>query len=135
MRLALLAALAFIVFPARADIGEGSWEMETSTSIPGTAVGTTTSKQTQCLSAEDARDPSKLFGSPGAGCQFSNRRDDGSSYRFEISCSGAAAMNGSGEMRYSRDALEGEIVVRVASGGQTMETRSRIKARRLGPCR
>lgn len=135
MRVAFFFIFVLALSPARADVGEGSWELEVSTSMPGMAAGGATTRQTQCLSAEDARDPSRLFGSPGAGCQFGNRRDDGSTYRFEIACTAAAPLSGNGEIRYSRDTLEGEIVLRVGAGAQSMETRSRIKARRLGPCR
>jgi hypothetical protein len=124
--------LCCVAMSPRADLGEGRWEMEVTTTMSG--MQPTTAKQTQCLSAADARDPSKLFGTPGAGCEFKNRRDNGSEYRFDISCGGAAKVEGSGAMRYSRDALEGEIVLRVNPGGQAMETRSTIKAKRLGAC-
>lgn len=135
MRIAWFVVLALALLPARADIGEGNWEMEISTSMPGMPAGAGTTQQTQCLRAEDGRDPAKLFGSPGAGCQFSNRRDDGSSYRFDISCTGPTPLSGGGEMRYSRDTLDGEIAIRIGAGAQSMETRSRIRARRVGPCR
>lgn len=134
MRPFLLAALLLAFAPARADIGAGSWEMEVTTAMPGTPAGAATARQTQCLRAEDGRDPAKLFGNPGAGCEFADRSDDGSTYRFRISCGGAAAISGSGEMRYSRDALDGEIVLRVSQEGKELETRTRIKARRVGPC-
>ena len=116
---------------ASADIGEGSWELEITTSMPG---GTGSAKQTQCLRAEDGRDPARLFGSPGAGCQFTNRRDDGSSYRFDISCTGPTPLSGGGLMRYSREALAGEIALRIGSGAQSVETNTRLRARRIGPC-
>ena len=134
MRNFLLAILLAAALPLHADIGEGKWEMEITTSMPGTPAGAATAKQAQCLRGEDARDPAKLFGSPGAGCEFTDRRDDGSTYRFRISCSGAASLSGSGEMRYSRDALEGEIVLRLNDGTKNIETRTAIRARRTGPC-
>ena len=135
MRILLLVALFVAFLPARADIGEGSWETEVTTTMPGMPAGATTVRQTQCLRAEDGRDPAKLFGSPGAGCEFTDRRDDGSTYRFTISCTGAASVSGSGEMRYSRDTLDGEIVLRMSQGGQSVETRTSMRARRVGPCR
>lgn len=136
--LAMLCALMAAASPARADIGAGNWEMEITTSISGLPGGGTQAtgpvKQTQCLRAEDARDPARLFGNPAGGCDFTNRRDDGSTFRFDISCSGQAPLSGNGEVRYARDTLEGEVAVRVGAGSQAIETRSRIRARRVGPC-
>ena len=80
------------------------------------------------------RDPAKLFGSPGAGCEFIDRKDDGATYRFRIACSGDTTVTGTGEMRYSRDAIDGQIVLNMAREGQKVETRTAIRARRTGPC-
>jgi hypothetical protein len=128
---AVLSALA--VVPARADIGEGNWEMEITTVVPGAPVAPV--KQTQCMTAADARDPANLIGSAGPGCSFNNRRDDGSTFSFDIVCAAGAALSGNGRLRYAHDSLDGEIAVRMKQGDQTVEMRSLIKARRIGPCR
>jgi Protein of unknown function (DUF3617) len=133
MRSVLLVAFALAFFPARADIGEGSWELEITTLMPGAPADSV--KQVQCMSAADAKDPANLIGGPGPGCAFSNRRDDGSTFRFDVSCTSGAPLNGSGELRYARDTLDGEIVMRVKQDEQAMEVRSVLKARRIGPCR
>ena len=133
MRIVLLVVLALAFTPARADIGEGNWELEITTLIPGAPADSI--KQLQCMSADDAKDPAKLIGSPGAGCAFGKRSDNGSTFRFEISCATGAPLTGNGELRYARDTLNGEIVMRVKQGDQSLEVRSVIKARRLGPCR
>lgn len=128
----LVLALAF--FPARADIGEGNWGLEITTLMPGVAAETI--KQSQCLSAADVKDPAKLLGSPGPGCAFGKRSDSGAAFRFEISCDREGApLTGGGELRYTRDTIDGEIVMSVKDGEKTLEVRSQIKARRLGPCR
>jgi hypothetical protein len=133
MRTFLFVVFALAILPARADIGEGSWELEVTTLTPGAPAHNL--KQVQCMSADDAKDPTNLIGSPGVGCAFISRRDDGSRFRFEISCGAGAPLSGAGEIQYTRDTLDGEIVVRVKQGEQTMEVRSVLKARRLGPCR
>ena len=133
MRTALFIAFALACLPARADIGEGSWELEITTVMPGAPSGST--KQVQCLSAEDAKDPANLIGNPGAGCAFNNRRDDGSTFRFDVACTTGAPLSGSGTLRYARETLDGEIVVRMKQGEQQIEVRSLLKAKRLGPCR
>ena len=134
MRVIPLLFLAFIAAPALADIGEGNWEMEITMAMPGAPQGGQPMKQSQCLRAEEAKDPSRLFGSPGAGCQFVDRQDTGSSYRFNIVCSGPTQVTGTGEMNYSHDSLDGQIVLNMAQGEQKVETRTTIKARRTGPC-
>lgn len=136
------ALLAFVLVPALslgaasaiADIGEGSWEMEITTSMPGMPTGGMAIKQVQCLRAEDGKDPAKLFGSPGAGCEFVDRADTGSMYRFRIVCSGPTQVDGSGEIRYTPDALDGQIVLNMSQGGQNVQTRTSIRAHRTGPC-
>jgi hypothetical protein len=134
MRLFVLLLLAFPVAPALADIGEGNWDMEVMMQMPGAPAGGQAMRQSQCLGAEEARDPSKLFGSPGAGCQFVDPKDTGSTYRFNIVCSGPTQVTGTGEMNYSHDNLDGQIVLDMAQGDQKIQTRTTIKARRTGPC-
>jgi hypothetical protein len=134
MRFAVLLVLALLAAPARADIGEGNWEMEITTAMPGMPPGGAPMRQQQCLRGEDGRDPQKLFGDPGAGCQFTDRTDTGSSYRFRIVCSGPTQVDGSGEMRYSHDAMDGQIVLNMSRDGQKVQTTTTIKARRTGPC-
>ena len=134
MRAILLFALALIAAPALADIGEGNWDMEITMQMPGLPPGGQAVRQSRCLRAEDGRDPAKLFGDPGGGCQFVDRTDSGSTYRFRIVCSGAAKVDGTGEVNYSRDAMNGQIVLNMTQDGQNVETRTSIRARRTGPC-
>ena len=130
---AVAVPLALAAFPARADIGEGSWALEITTVMPGAPA--TPVKQVHCMSAEDAKDPANLIGGPGPGCAFGNRRDDGSTFRFDVACTSGAPLSGSGELHYARESLDGEIVVRMTQGDKQIEVRSLIKARRLGSCR
>jgi hypothetical protein len=120
-----------IIMPlARADIEPGNWEIAASTTVQGIKEPTSF-MQTRCLSAEEARDPSGLFGpAAGARCQFTNRNDTGSLFTFEISCSGQPPFRGSGSVRYARDSLEGELELKT----DDFVTRSRIAGRRLGAC-
>ena len=126
--------LSLIAASALADIGEGNWDMEVTMQMPGAPAGGQAIRQSQCLRAEDAKDPAKLFGSPGAGCQFVDRQDTGSTYRFNIVCSGPTQVSGTGEMNYSHDSLDGQIVLNMSQGEQKVQTKTTIKARRTGPC-
>jgi hypothetical protein len=114
-----------------ADIEPGSWEMTVTTSIDGMP-GMAPIVQTRCLTGEDARDPSRLVG--GAGCDFSNRRDTGSEYSFNVSCGGQLPMSGSGVVRYSPQTLDAALELSADSAGQKIMTRSRVVGRRLGGC-
>jgi hypothetical protein len=129
MRFALLA-LAIVMPVAHADIEPGNWEITASTTVQGIKEPTSF-MQTRCITAEEARDPSHLFGpSAGARCQFTNRNDTGSVFSFEIACSGQPPFRGSGSVRYARDLLEGELELKT----DDFVTRSRIAGRRLGGC-
>jgi hypothetical protein len=129
MRFVLLV-LAILTPLARADIEPGNWEIAATTTVQGIREPTSFT-QTRCLTAEEARDPSGLFGpASGARCQFTNRNDTGSLFTFEISCGGQPPFRGSGSVRYARDSLEGELELKT----DDFVTRSRIAGRRLGAC-
>lgn len=122
--------LAFFVTAAWADIDPGNWEITASTEMQG--INETTSfTQTRCLTPEEMREPSRLFGaSPGARCRFTSRHDSGAVFTFEIECE-PQQIRGSGRVRYNRDSLEGELELKA----DNFATRSRISGRRIGGCR
>jgi hypothetical protein len=120
--------LLHFALPARADLEPGSWEISASTHLKGGEPVQMT--QTHCLSAAQAADPSRLFGSAGAGCQFTKRSDTGSLFTFEVLCGSQPRMRGSGSVRYGRDSLNGELELT----SEQFTARSRIAGRRLGGC-
>lgn len=123
-------ALVLFAAAARADIEPGNWEISASTELRGIKEPVTMT-QTRCLSAEEARDPGRLFGSsPAARCQFTQRADSGSVFTFEIVCEGQQRMSGAGSVRYGRNAIDGELEIK----SDSFFARSRIAARRLGAC-
>lgn len=119
-----------ILLLALADIQPGNWEITATTEVQGIREPTTM-VQTRCLTQEEARDPSRIFGaSPGARCQFSERNDTGSVYTFRITCEGQGAIRGTGRVRYSGTSLDGELELK----SDTLSAASRIAGRRLGAC-
>ena len=117
----LLAAL-----PARADMEPGNWEISSSTELAGMQPMQLT--QTRCLTEEDAKNPSRLFGpAPGAQCQYTRRDDSGSVFSFEVAC---GEVRGTGRVQYSAASMDGELEL---TRGE-VSARSRISARRLGGC-
>ncbi len=118
---------------ARADLQPGNWELTVSATLAG--VGAMPSQtRTQCLRAEDARDPSRLFGGAGAGCSFSNQRDTGSDFSFDVSCTGAVPVSGSGRVHYSADTLDADMQLGGEANGNQFSTTSHVSGHRLGPC-
>lgn len=130
----LLAVPLFAPPAAAAGIEPGEWEVKVATTMPGTP--SVEQAQTRCLTGEDSRNPGRLFGAPGPGCEFLNQRDDGGTYRFDILCRDQnVTISGSGDMTYAPERIEGGLTVRTVVGTQTLDVRSRIQARRLGPCK
>lgn len=130
----LLAVPLAASLAVSAEINPGEWEIKVTTALPGTPPAE--QALTRCLTAEDSRNPGRLFGAPGPGCEFLNQRDDGKAYRFDILCRDQnLTVSGSGDMSYAPERIEGSLTVRTVVGAQTLDVRSRIQARRLGPCK
>ena len=88
------------------DLSPGLWEitMESSAgAAPEWAPAPFNLKQ--CLTANDARDPSKLIGSisaPGAtGCSYTERIYSDSTFRFALDCSGTFGIKSRGSVTFS----------------------------------
>jgi hypothetical protein len=125
-----LLVLLLASAPARADLSPGNWEISASTMVEGMSQPSTL-RQERCLTAEDARDPSRLFGgTPGGRCDFTSRNDTGSVFTFQVTCTTQPPVVGEGSVRYSAEALDGEVDLRA----DNLKTHSRITGRRLGPC-
>ncbi|MGQ0653735.1 MAG: DUF3617 domain-containing protein [Betaproteobacteria bacterium] len=137
MRLFLLLAFLVLSTASRADLEPGNWELTATTQVPGSDKPMTLAPTTRCVTAEDAKDPSRLLGQSGRACEFSNRRDSGSALSFDVACKGQVPMKGSGSVRYGKDTFEGNLDLTaegVVIGGQALVMKSRISGRRLGPC-
>ena len=131
--LLLIACLAPLA--AAADIEPGNWQMSVTSSFEGMPgqIGPVT--QTRCFTAEDVRDPHRVLESAAtSGCEFSNRRDTGAEFTFDLKCSGQIPMSGSGRVAYTRTTLEAEMSLTGTAAGQKFATRSRVSGRRLGGC-
>jgi hypothetical protein len=92
----------------------------------------------QCVTANDARDPSKLIGSistPGAtGCSYTERNYSGSTFRFALDCSGSLGIKSSGSVTFGATQFGGEITTTGNVAGQTTEFRNKVSGTRVGDC-
>jgi hypothetical protein len=134
MRTALIVILALFSARAMAQVEPGNWELSLTTLLTGQEKPVA-QVETRCVTEADARDPGRLLAGKGS-CEFSNRRDSGGEYTFEVSCTGLLPMKGKGTMRYSPQRFDGDLdlVVVESGGGPKFGARSLVTGRRLGPC-
>jgi hypothetical protein len=123
----------FATAASAADVQPGNWEMTVTLSVDGMPGAMAPVTQSRCLSAEDARDPSRLVGN--AGCEFTNKTDNGSEMTFDVACRGQVPMRGKGAVQYSAQNVSGTLELAAETGGQKFMTRSQLSARRLGDCK
>lgn len=112
-------------------VDPGNWELQVTGQV-GPQSQPVAATQTYCLNESDTRDPSKLLGGTTGTCEFSNKNDDGSTYSFDVQCTGSLPMKGHGSVHYTRDTLDGDLDLTDSSGGFAL--RSAVKGKRLGPC-
>lgn len=141
MRRIITLAMLTMVSPLSfaSDIQPGLWELALEMRVaasPGFSPAPYTMKQ--CLTAQDAQDPSRILGSAAnpmaSDCTYTEKTFAGSTFRFKMQCAGSLGMQASGEITYSAASMEGSIVSTANMNGQSAEFQSRITARRLGGC-
>ena len=122
-----------------ADMSPGMWEITLEARVaaqPGFAPEPF--RLTQCLTAADTRDPSKVLGglaNPGAsGCTYTDKVYAGNTFRFSMQCAGNFAIQSQGEVSFTADAMNGTITAVANVGGQKTEFSNKVSARRLGGC-
>lgn len=120
---------------ALSQVQPGNWELTVTSQMQGMDKPIGPLSKTQCFTEADTKDPGRVLGT-GASCQFSNRRESGDTYTFDVKCGGALPMSGSGRLRQSSGAFEGDLDLAVESGpgGGNLGMRTKVSGRRLGPC-
>jgi hypothetical protein len=130
----LLFPLLVVPGAARADIEPGNWEIIATTQMEGMPQPIGPISRSECLTADAARDPSKVL-SPGSGtCTFTNRQPAGNSYSFDVSCTGAFPMSGRGRVGFTARTLDGELNLGAEVQGKRVGMSSRVSGRWLGAC-
>ncbi len=132
----LIALALGLPFAAAAQVQPGNWELTVTSQMQGMDKPIGPLSKTQCFTEADTQDPGRVLGTGGS-CQFSNRRESGDRYTFDVKCGGALPMSGSGRLRQSAGAFEGDLDLAVDSGagdGANRGMRTKVSGRRLGPC-
>jgi len=136
MRIAIFVFCLSLNGVAFADVQPGEWEIEAAISqVAGAgAGGVPPVKQKQCLSAQDAANPGRLFGQGGS-CQYADRKDNGSEFSFTVRCTAPVPMSGRGKVQYAASRIDGTMDLRIDVAGTVIAQKVRMTGRRLGPCR
>jgi len=140
MRKALFLLLFTVGYAwAAGDIEPGMWEFTVNVQAEG--LGAMAPKpgpivNQRCITPEQAANPEKALTEAGAKgqCTFSNQRNTGIQFNFNVACTAPFPVQGSGTMRYTAEAMEGDLDLAGDMQGMKFKTRSHINARRLGPC-
>jgi hypothetical protein len=142
MLIIVVASLAAAIPAAgsfAADISPGLWEIKMESRVasdPGFAPAPFS--LSQCVTADDARDPGRLLGqiaNPGAtGCAYSERSYLGNTFSFTVRCTGAFAIVSRGQVEFTPDTMNGSINATAHVSGARVEMQNKVSARRVGGC-
>ena len=116
------------------NINTGLWEITTDTEMIGMPdmpkMNVPSQTHRQCLSKEDLVPQSKEASQE---CKIINVSESGDTISWKIICSGKnGSMEGTGEVTYSGDSLEGFMNMEIK--GTDMKIRNKIKGHRIGEC-
>jgi hypothetical protein len=132
-----LCAVALVSVTRAEDIAPGLWELSLDARVDsdlGFQPGPVTLNQ--CISKDDARDPSKLLGPIAAagatGCSYSEKSYVGQEFRFTMQCSGTLELTTTGDVTFSATTLRGMITTSSSIDGGKVEFTSALVGRRLG---
>ena len=121
------------------DLSPGLWEISMESRVPNDAGWAPSPfNLTQCLTANDAKDPSKLIGSlstPGAtGCNYTEKSYSGNTFRFALQCAGTFGLKTSGIVNFSGDSFDGNITANAGAGGKPIVMQNHVSGKRVGGC-
>ena len=133
-RLAIALAIVLASPAAHAQKMEpGEWEFTNTMSSPRLPKPQTMTMK-RCITKEDVTDPAHFQGKPEADCKVTPKGKQGEAYAWEMSCP-KSGMKGTGTTRYGKNTVEGETKVTASSKGQPFDMTTKMKGRRLGPCK
>ena len=133
-RLAIALAIALASSAAHAQKMEpGEWEFTNTMSSPKLPKPQTMTMK-RCITKEDVTDPAHFQGKPEADCKVTPKGKKGEAYAWEMSCP-KSGMKGAGTTRYGKNTVEGETKITASSKGEPFDMTTKMKGRRLGPCK
>ncbi|MES1983280.1 MAG: DUF3617 family protein [Pseudomonadota bacterium] len=139
MRYTLLL-LAAVSSPCIAvDMQPGLWEVNVDNrSVVFPDLPLEPVKVQRCVSAEDARDPTKVLGDAvnqdASNCVYTEKTFSGNMFHFKARCTGTVALDVGGEITYTATSFSGALMSDVDMGDQKMQFQNNVTGRRLGGC-
>jgi hypothetical protein len=119
---------------AQAPVRDGRWEVSTEMDMPGMPMKMPPMKSTQCITKEQANDPShavpKDARDKNGDCKVSDYKIDGNKVTWTMKCEGQTAMTGNGEIVYGANTYDGWMKIKTPDTEMTMK----YTAKRLGDC-
>jgi hypothetical protein len=133
---ALLSAAVLAQQPARRD---GNWEVTMQMQMDGMPGAMPPQTIKQCVTKEEAEDPTKLMPQAGRGgaapeCKVTDQKVTGNKVSWSMTCTGQMAMSGTGEFVYNDNTYDGTMKMNMERGGQPMAMTMTYKGKRLGDC-
>ncbi len=131
----LASLLATTAGSAQAEVVHGGeWEITTQMNIPGMPVAIPPVTTRQCVTDKDrVPRPQRQQGQ----CEISAIKSDGNKVSWTVKCTGQRPMEGSGEVTYSGDTMEGKSTFQMKNprSGQDMTATQTIQGKRVGDCK
>jgi hypothetical protein len=117
---------------------DGNWQVTMEMDMPGMPKAMPPMTMTQCLTKQDAEDPTKLApqgrGNAPSNCKVSDYKTEGNKVTWSMRCEGENPMTGTGEFVYSGDTYAGTMKMTTGRGGQPMTMTMKYTGKRLGDC-
>lgn len=130
----LLSALALSTHSIAApDIREGMWEVSVLAEVAGQPLTAAPMVVRQCISNQSIQDLMAQMGGAGA-CKISDFQQTGNHARWNIACSGAMDVSGTGETETAGDQFTGRMNLAVNMNGQSLPMVQNFQAKRVGEC-
>lgn len=142
MKVTPVALVALLAFPAAAvaqsPIRPGRWEVAMQMQMPNMPIQMPEMKTTQCITPEQAKDPSKSLpsgpqngrGAAKNDCKVSDYKVSGNTVTWSMACTQPEALTSTGEMSFSDDSYDGTVKMNMQQGAMTMK----VAGKRLGDC-
>lgn len=133
LAVATLTCVGAAADPASALLPAGEYELRAQTYMPYLEeMRRVVKRERRCLAEDDVRGFFPVLAQPALrGCEPSFPRDREDRRRYALVCRDARVATGAAELARTRDAVVGEL--RVKMGGKNMTFRQRVEGRRLAP--
>ena len=125
----IIAALLFLFSAtlsfAAPNMEDGLWEITTTVDMPGMLSKSFT--QTSCLTKEKP-----VPQTAESGCTIKDMKTQGNTVTWTVVCKEGTS---TGKVTYAGTTMEGFTETTVKTNGNTMTIKSRMKGKRIGPCK